>query len=59
LEQELQALKSYVSSVRARNQIYVPKKDDALDTELAEYINNYPERSKLRVMFMRESQGVY
>ena len=26
---------------------------------LAEYINNYPERSKLKVMFKRESEGVY
>lgn len=26
---------------------------------MAEYINNYPERSKLRIMFMRESDGVY
>ena len=26
---------------------------------LAEYINNYPERNRLKVMFMRESSGVY
>ena len=26
---------------------------------MAEYINNYPERSKLRIMFLRESEGVY
>jgi len=26
---------------------------------LAEYINNYPERSKLRIMFLKESEGVY
>ena len=27
--------------------------------KLAEYINNYPERKKLKIMFMRESEGVY
>jgi hypothetical protein len=26
---------------------------------LAEYINNYPEMSKMRIMFLRESSGVY
>ena len=27
--------------------------------KLAEYINNYPDRQKLKIMFMRESEGVY
>ena len=27
--------------------------------KLAEYINNYPDRHKLKIMFMRESEGVY
>jgi hypothetical protein len=26
---------------------------------LAEFLNNYPERNKLRIMFLRESDGVY
>lgn len=34
-------------------------RDDIVDKKLAEYINNYPERSKLKIMFMRESDGVY
>ena len=34
-------------------------KDDPVDKKLAEYINNYPERSKLKIMFMRETEGVY
>ena len=37
----------------------MPDKEDPLDTQLAEYINNYPERSKLRIMFMKEGDGVY
>lgn len=39
--------------------MYIPIKDDAVDKKLAEFINNYPERSKLKIMFMRESEGVY
>ena len=30
-----------------------------MDKKLAEFINNYPERAKLKIMFMRESEGVY
>ena len=34
-------------------------KEDNVDKRLAEFINNYPERAKLKIMFMRESEGVY
>lgn len=33
--------------------------EDYTDKKLAEFINNYPERAKLKIMFMRESEGVY
>ena len=39
--------------------VYIPVKDDATDKKIAEFINNYPERQKLKIMFMRESEGVY
>ena len=39
--------------------MYIPVKADSTDKRLAEFINNYPERSKLKIMFMRESEGVY
>ena len=26
---------------------------------MAEFINNYPDRNKLKLMFMRETEGVY
>ena len=38
---------------------YVPVKDDPTDTKLANYINNYPDKEKLRIKFQRESEGVY
>lgn len=40
-------------------QVYVPNKQDNVDHKLAEFLNNYPERNKLRIMFLRESEGVY
>ena len=39
--------------------IYVPMKDDEVDKKLADFVNNYPDRNKLKIMFMRESEGVY
>ena len=45
--------------LKSRIAVYIPVKDDLIDKRLAEFINNYPERSKLKIMFMRESEGVY
>ena len=59
LELENSTLKSYIVDLKARVAIYVPIKDDPVDMKMAEFINNYPERNKLKIMFMRESEGVY
>jgi hypothetical protein len=45
--------------LKSRIAVYIPVKNDGIDKKLAEYINNYPERSKLKIMFMRESEGIY
>ena len=39
--------------------VYIPAKDDTIDAVLAEYINNYPDRRKLKVMFLRIEPSVY
>lgn len=39
--------------------MYIPVKDDPVDRRLSEFINNYPDRQRLRIMFYRESEGVY
>ena len=58
-EEEIAHLKTYILELKARVAIYVPVRDDPLDMKVAEYINNYPDRAKLKIMFMRESSGVY
>jgi len=45
--------------LKSRIAIYIPVKEDPIDKRVAEYINNYPDRSKFKIMFMRESEGVY
>ena len=59
MEAENEALKNYIMELKSRVAVYIPDKGDPIDKKLAEYINNYPDRQKLKIMFMRESEGVY
>ena len=56
---EIETLKNYAVDLKAKVAIYVPIKDDPVDEKVAEFVNNYPDRQKLKVMFLRESTGVY
>jgi hypothetical protein len=58
-EEEIDTLRQYIVDLKSRIAVYIPVKGDSIDKKLAEYINNYPERQKLKIMFMRESEGVY
>lgn len=40
-------------------QIYHGKKDDIIDKTLEQYLNSYPEKEKLKILFLRQSEGVY
>ena len=45
---------------KARNQIYYSKdKGDNVDKQLEKFVCTYPEREKLKILFIRESEGVY
>ena len=59
LHSEISALKSYIIDLKSRIAVYIPVKDDRVDKKIAEYINNYPDRQKLKILFMRETEGVY
>ena len=58
-EIEVETLKSYIIDLKAHIAVYIPVKDCDIDKKLAEYINNYPDHAKMKIMFMRESPGVY
>ncbi len=58
-EMEIETLKAYIVDLKSRIAVYIPVKNDTIDKKIAEYINNYPDRQKLKIMFMRESEGVY
>ena len=39
--------------------IYIAHKTDKIDQALAHFINKHPERQKMNIAFLRESEGVY
>ena len=58
-EAEVDLLKQYIIELKSKMAVYIPAKDDVVDKRLAEFINNYPERKDLKIMFIRESEGIY
>lgn len=59
MQTEIETLKVYTVNLKANVAIYIPIKDDVVDEKLAEFVNNFPDRSQLKIMFLRESSGVY
>jgi len=39
--------------------VYIAKKNDKVDRALSNYLNTFPERNEMKIMFLRESEGVY
>ena len=45
--------------MKSKVAVYIPIESDKVDIKLADFINNYPDRNKLKIMFIRESKGIY
>eukprot|EP01017_Pseudomicrothorax_dubius_P042383 TRINITY_DN6907_c0_g1_i1.p1 TRINITY_DN6907_c0_g1~~TRINITY_DN6907_c0_g1_i1.p1 ORF type:complete len:852 (+),score=329.49 TRINITY_DN6907_c0_g1_i1:52-2607(+) len=52
-------LKKLIVDMKEKAAIYVPVANDPVDRRLADYLNNVTDQNKLRVLFIRESEGVY
>jgi hypothetical protein len=52
-------LKKLIIEMKEKSAIYVPVRDDPIDRRLAEYLNSVSDPNKLKVLFIRESEGVY
>ena len=59
LEEKIHALLDINEGLEKGQAVYIAKKNDKTDKTLATYLNNYPEREKMNIMFLRESEGVY
>ena len=52
-------LKKMILNMKEKSAVYIPIKEDTIDKKLADYINSYRDPNKLKVMFLREGEGVY
>ena len=52
--EEIDTLKVYCIDLKEKVAVYIPIMDDPVDCKLADFINNFPDRNKLKLMFMRE-----
>ena len=52
-------MKVYCIDLKEKVAVYIPIMDDPVDCKLADFINNFPDRNKLKLMFMREQAGKY
>ena len=59
MTEEYEKMKNFTVGLKAKVSIYIPIKDDPVDQKVAEYLNNVTDRQKLKIMFLRESSGVY
>ena len=44
LHEIIETLKQYIIDLKSRITVYIPVRNDQIDKQLAEYINNYPNR---------------
>ena len=56
---EIESLKGRIKQLQAMQQQYVPVKGDEVDMALADFLNNFHDKGKLQVMFIRLQPGVY
>ena len=59
LEDKIQELLNINEMLEKNQAVYIAKKNDKVDKTLANYLNKYPERENMNIMFLRESEGVY
>ena len=44
---------------KMQKMIYVPARGDPVDQALSDYLCQYPEKERLKIMFIRQTEGVY
>ena len=48
-----------ISQLEHGQAIYIAHRTDKVDMILSNFLNKYPERKQMKIMFLRESEGVY
>lgn len=58
-EEYIEELVATVVALREAMEVYVPTKGDVIDNVLADYINTRNDTNKVKMLFVRENEGVY
>lgn len=58
-KKKIDSLQKIIENVEKHGPIYIARKQDQIDRALANFLNTYPNRDKLNILFIRESEGVY
>ena len=58
-QSKIAMLQSKCEELAANQAIYIGKAGDPIDMAMAKFINRYPERQRMKILFLRESEGVY
>ena len=58
-QEKIQELLDLNEQLEKNQGVYIAKKNDKIDKTLGNYLNKYPEREQMKIMFLRESDGVY
>ena len=48
-----------IKFLRENEPVYIGKHDDSIDLYLAYWLNSYPRKHELKILFIRQSEGVY
>ena len=59
LEEKCEELLNVIEQMEHGQAIYIAHKNDKIDKALANFVNKFPERKKMNIAFLRESEGVY
>ena len=58
--EKIYELSQLISKIEQGTQcVYIAHKNCRIDKALGRFINEYPERQEMKIMFLRESEGVY
>ena len=55
----MRELHALTEAMARKEPIYIGHGLDHIDIGLADFINTFPQREKLKILFVRESEGVY
>jgi len=58
-KEKIAELYDIISKMEYTQCIYIAHKEDRIDRTLANFINKFPERKSMNIMFLRDSEGVY